>query len=272
MAEKEGIEHWFGAGVAPDICVEFGSEPVVAPLLELRGRGAARAIILLSAERVRLLSCIEGAIEELDDWELSITSLDWRERKAQSSNDPARAQGVSSSGHDQFSERLEHNRQRFLAECGGFVADRVTADGFGGAIAFGPSRDFESFEAGFKVPQMELTHGGDADLISAAKGKVGEVANEAAARLDEERDRAVVERAMAEVKGGSRGAGGPQETGEALAEGRVDHLVLDAAIDRAEAESLIRGALTSSAQVTVVRDEAAAPLAEAEGVAAILRY
>jgi len=272
VAEKAGTEHWFGAGVAPAICVEFGSEPVVAPMLELGRHGAPRAIILLSAERVRLLSCIEGAMEELEDWELTITSLDWRERKAQSANNPARAQGVSSSGHDQFDERLEHNRQRFLSECGGFVASRVAADGFGGAIAFGPAHDFESFEAGFNLPQVKLTLGGDADLISAPKGKVGEVATAVLARLDEEGDRAVVERVMAEVKGGSRGAGGLQETEEALAEGRVDHLVLDAAIDRAVAESLIRGALTSSAQVTVVRGEPAAPLAEAEGVAAILRY
>lgn len=273
VAEKEGTEHWFGAGVAPaDVCVELGSEPAMAQLLELRGRGAPRAIVLLSAERVRLLSCVEGAMEELEDWELTITSLDWRERKSQTTNNPARAQGVGSSGHDQFDERLEHNRQRFLCECGGLVANRVAADGFGGAIALGPSRDFESFEAGFNYPQVELAHGGDADLISAPKGKVGEVAAEAVARLDEERDRAVVERAMAEVKGGSRGAGGLQETREALREGRVDHLVLDAATDRAEAESLIRGALSSSAHVTVVRDESAAPLAEAEGVAAILRY
>jgi hypothetical protein len=35
---------------------------------------------------------------------------------------------------------------------------------------------------------------------------------------------------------------------------------------------LIRGALLSSAQVTIVRGEMAAPLAEAEGVGAILRY
>lgn len=272
VAEKAGTEHWFGAGVAPDVCVEFGSEPVVAPLLELRGRGTARAIVLLSAERVRMLSCVEAAIEELEDWELTITSLDWRERKSQSTNNPARAQGVSSSGHDQFDERLEHNRQRFLGECGARVAARVDADGFGGAIAFGPPHDFESFKAGFNLPRVELSHGGDADLISAPKGKVGEVAVEAATRLDDERDRELVERAMAEVKGGSRGAGGPQETAEALVEGRVDHLVLDAAIDRATAESLIRGALTSSAQVTVVRGEPAAPLAEAEGVAAILRY
>jgi hypothetical protein len=273
VAEKEGTEHWFGTGAAPaDARVAFGSEPVMAPLLELRGRGMARAIVLLSAERVRMLSCVEGAVEELEDWELTITSLDWRERKAQSTNNPARAQGVSSSGHDQFDERLEHNRQRFLGECGGFVASRVAADGFGAAIAFGPPRDFESFAAAVSVPRVELIHGGEADLISAPKGKVGEVAVEALARLDEERDRAVVERAMAEVKGGGRGAGGPRETTEALAEGRVDHLVLDAAIDRAEAESLIRGALSSSAQVTLVRDDVAEPLAEAEGVAAILRY
>lgn len=272
VAEKEGTEHWFGAGVAPDPCVELGPEPVMAPLLELRGRGAARAIALLSAERVKLLSCADGSVREIEDWELSITSLDWRERKSQTTSNPARAQGVSSSGHDQFDERLEHNRQRFLGECGGLVANRVAADGLGGVVAFGPAHDFESFESGFSFPQAELTHGGDADLISAPKGQVGEVAAEAVARLDAERDRAVVERAMAEVKGGSRGAGGPQETGEALVEGRVDHLVLDAAIDRAEAESLVRGALTSSAQVTVVRDELAAPLAEAGGVAAILRY
>lgn len=272
VAEKEGTEHWFATAVAPDTCVEFAPEPVMAPLLELSARGTPRAIAVLSAERVRLLSCADGAVEELEDWELSITSLDWRERKSQSTNNPARAQGVSSSGHDQFGERLDHNRQRFLGECGGLVANRVAADGFGGVIAFGPPRDFESFESGFNFPQVELTLGGEADLISAPKGKVGEVALQAVARLEEERDRAVVERTIAEVKGGSRGAAGSQEVGEALAEGRVDHLVLDAGVDRAEAESLIRRAFAGGAQVTIVRDEMAAPLAEAEGVAAILRY
>ena len=81
----------------------------------------------------------------------------------------------------------------------------------------------------------------------------------------------MVERALEEVKGGSRGAAGLQETREALGEGRVDHLVFDAGIGE-EAELLIRAALASSARVTVVRDELAAPLGEAEGVAAVLRY
>jgi len=273
VAEKEGIEHWFGSGVAPatDACVELRPEPVVAPLLDLCERGAARGIALLSSERVRLLRCAEGALEEIEDWELSVTSLDWRERKAQSASNPARAQGVSSSGHDQFGERLDHNRQRFLGECGGLVAKALGQQGLEEVVVFGPARDAESFKSGFNSTGAKLTLGGEADLISVPKGKLQEGVAEVVERLDREGQQAVVERALSETKGGGRGAAGPQETQEALIEGRVDHLVFDAAIGE-EAESLIRAALAGSAKVTVVRDEVAAPLAEAEGVAAILRY
>ncbi|HYG96153.1 MAG TPA: hypothetical protein VD741_03505, partial [Solirubrobacterales bacterium] len=86
-----------------------------------------------------------------------------------------------------------------------------------------------------------------------------------------ERAQALVGRVLGEAKGGGRGSLGLEETKAALAEGRVDHLVFDAAIGE-EAESLIRAALAGGGQVTVVRDEVAEPLAEADGVAAILRY
>lgn len=272
VAEKGGAEHWFGSGAAPvaDACVEFGAEPVVAPLLDLCGRSAARGVALLSSERVRLLRCAEGALEELEDWELSITSLDWRERKSQSTNNPARAQGVSASGHDQFEERLDHNRHRFLGECGRLAARALEKNGLEELVVFGPARDVEHFKSGFGA-SGKLVLGDDVDLISVPTGKLTETVAEVVGRLELEAQRAVVERAMGEAKGGSRGAAGRQEAKEALAEGRVDHLVFDAAIG-AEAESMIRAALSSSAQVTVVRDEVAEPLAEAEGVAAILRY
>lgn len=273
VSEKEGTEHWFGTAVAPvaGACVEFGVDPVVAPLLDICGRGAARGVSLLSSERVRLLRCAEGALEELEDWELSVTMLDWRERKSQSTNNPARAQGVSSSGHDQFGERLDHNRQRFLSECGDLAARRLEGDGMAELVVFGPAKDVESFKSGFGSPQATLTVGGDQDLISVPTGKVSELVTEVVGRLDEERDRAVVERALGEAKGGSRGAAGLQEVKEALGEGRVDHLVFDGAIGQ-EGESLIRAAMSGSARITVVRDELAEPLAEADGVAALLRY
>jgi Bacterial archaeo-eukaryotic release factor family 5 len=273
VAEKEGIEHWFGTAAAPvaDACVEFGQEPVVAPLLDICGHGATRGVVLLSSERVRLLRCAEGTLQDLEDWELSITSLDWRERKSQSTNNPARAQGVSASGHDQFGERLDHNRQRFLAECGGLAARSREENGLEELIVFGPAKDLESFKGGFGSPQEKLIAGGDQDLISVPTGQLGDLVAGVAERLDEERDRAVVERALGEAKGNGRGATGLQETKEALTEGRVDHLVFDGAIGE-QAESLIRAALASSAQVTVVRDQLAEPLGEAEGVAAVLRY
>jgi hypothetical protein len=273
VAEKEGTEHWFATGVAPatDACVEFGPEPAIAPLLELCGHGTPRAVALLSSERVRLLHCSEGTLEELQDWELSITSLDWRERKAQSTNNPARAQGVSSSGHDQFGERLDHNRRQFLGECGARAGRALEENGLQELIVFGPAKDVESFKGGFKSPQAKLTTGGDGDLISVPRDRVSEAVSEVIERLDAERDRAVIERALGEAKGGSRGAAGLQETRQALSEGRVDHLVFDAAIEE-DTESLIRAALSGGGKVTVVRDELAAPLLEAEGVAAVLRY
>jgi Bacterial archaeo-eukaryotic release factor family 10 len=273
VADKGGAERWFGASSAPaaTACVEFAPEPVVAPLLALCGHNGPRGVALLSSERVRLFCFAGGALEEIEDWELSITSLDWRERKAHSASDPARAQGVGSSGHDQFEERLDHNRQRFLAECGGLAVRRLEADGLEEAIAFGAAREIESFGSGFGSSRVPLRVGEELDLISAPKGKLAELAAAAIERLDAERDRAVVARALEEVKGGSRGAAGLGETKEALGKGRVDHLVFDGGIGE-EAESLIRAALASSARVTVVRGDLAAPLAEAEGVAAVLRY
>jgi Bacterial archaeo-eukaryotic release factor family 10 len=273
VAEKEGAERWWGTGIAPvaSACVELAPSPVVAPFVDLSCRGRDRGVGLLSSERVRLLRCAEGALEEAEDWELTIFSLDWRERKAQSSSNPARAQGVSSSGHDQFGERLDHNRHRFLTECGGLAARWLEDEGLGELIVFGPAPDLESFGAGFHSPRAQLSRGDDTDLISVPKGKLTAVVAGAIARLDAARERALVKRALDEAQGGSRGAVGLQEIAEALAEGRVEHLVFDAAIGE-PAEALVRGALSGGAQVTAVRDAIAAPLGEAEGVAAILRY
>jgi hypothetical protein len=273
VSEKEGAEHWWGIGTAPvaDSCVELGPEPVIAPLIAFSCRDPARGVALISSERVRLLSCAEGSLEELEDWELSVFSLDWRERKSQSTNNPARAQGVSSSGHDQYGERLEHNRQRFLTECGGLAARLLEEKGLEQVVVFGPAKDVESFNAGFGSAKAELALGGEQDLISTPTGRLTEVVADVIERIDSERERALVERAMGEAKGGSRGSAGIQETKEALLEGRVDHLVFDAGVDT-DAEGLIRAALAGSAQVTIVRGELAEPLAEAEGVAAILRY
>lgn len=272
VAEKGGRERWWGTGAPPLVpdCVQLGERPAVAPLVELSALAQPRAVALLSNERVRLLGYAEGALEQLEDWELSVFSLDWRERKAQSASNPARAQGVSSSGHDQFDERLDHNRHRFLTECGHLAGHRLEADGLPEVIVFGPAVDVECFKAGLTAPAVRLELGGEADLISIPTGRLLEQVSAAVALICSRRERELAERALDEARGGSHGATGMQEIAAALAEGRVEKLVLDACLDGAE--GMVRSALASGAKVTLVRDRVAELLAPAEGVAAILRY
>jgi hypothetical protein len=272
VSEREGQERWWGTGVAPALpAVALGEQPLVTGLVDLSHRGEESAVVLLSAERVRLLRFAEGGLEEIAAWELSIFSRDWRERKAQSTNDPARAQGVSASGHDQYDQRLEHNRHRFLVECGRLAGERLRQHGLDRIVAFGPRPDADAFWKGLASTQLRAEHGGEADLISMPRGElIAEVAA-AIARLSAERDREFVEGALEEALGRSRGATGPQETMEALAERRVEHLALDPAIGDAT-EALVRGALAGDAEITIARDGVAELLRPAEGVAAILRY
>ncbi len=272
VAEKEGRERWWATGVALPVgdCVRLDERPAVAPLVELSHLAQPRGVALLSAERVRLLGFAEGALAEMEDWELSVASLDWRERKSARNANLARGQGINSSGHDQFDERLDHNRQRFLGECGRLAGQRMERGGVRDLLAFGPAGDVESFNAGLVAPGVELGVGGDGDLISTPTGRLVEPVAEAVDRLCARRDEELAERVLEESQGGSRGAAGTQETAAALAEGRVERLVLDAGLE--QAEELVRAALASGAAIALLRGEAAERLSPAGGVAALLRY
>jgi hypothetical protein len=222
-------------------------------------------------ERVRLLLFAEGELRELEDWELEVMSLDWRERKAQTGANPARGQGGASSGKDEYGNRLDHNRHRFLGEAGGLAGRALEERGIGRALAFGPAVDLESFEAGLGAPKVKLTAAGAEDLISTPIGNLREIVAAAVENADCDRESRLVAATMEEVRGGSRGAAGRSDVGKAVEEGRVERLVLDTGLG-AESEELVRGALKASAKITVVRGAAAEALGEAEGVAAILRY
>jgi hypothetical protein len=272
VSRSAGREHWWETGMAPELpAVVFADRPVLTELVDLCRREEEWAVALLSSERVRLLRYAGEDLEELEEWELSIASLAWRERKAQSPSDPARAQGVSASGRDQYDERLEHNRHRFLVECGRRAGERLREDGLGQIVAFGSRPDAEAFRKGIGAAQVRIEHCGDEDLVSKAMGELRDEVAAAIAELSNEAERELVERTLEEVRGGSHGAAGPQETAEALAERRVEHLVLGPSAG-SPTEALVRAALAGGAEITVVHDGVAELLEPAEGVAAILRY
>ncbi|HTR76065.1 MAG TPA: VLRF1 family aeRF1-type release factor [Solirubrobacterales bacterium] len=273
VAEKGGEEHWWGTGAAPaaSACVELGERPALAPLVDLACRGERRGVAIVSLEQVRLLEFAEGELSEIEHWELEVTSLDWRERKVRTGGDPSGGRS-GPSGKDEYGDRLDHNRHKFLGEAGALVGRALAERGIGRALAFGPANDLESFEAGLQAPNLKLAVGGEADLISTPLGKLRETVAEAVENADAERESRLVAAALEEARGGSRGATGLQEVAEVVAAGRVERLVLAADLGGADAESLVRGALAGGAKITVVHGPAAEALGAAEGAAAILRY
>ncbi len=290
VAEEPRTERWWEMHVAPPRSgVHYAERPLLAPLFAMRTATAARGVLLASAELVRLLEWTPGRLEELHAWELSIFSDDWRERKAQHPADPARTQGAGASGRDQFDQRLEHNRRRFLAECRDLALAECRGRGWDGLLAFAGPREAAALAESANGSTPAIRIAGEADLVSVPPSQVEERVAEAVHRLESERQRDLVDRVLGEARGGRRGSAGREETISALAEGRVQCLVFDAQlvtegsdpplaiegkapVNGASAEALVAGALAGGAEIAVVSGEAAEPLAEAGGVAALLRY
>jgi Bacterial archaeo-eukaryotic release factor family 10 len=273
VAAAPAAESWWSTHLAPETAAaaSFAERPLVAPLLFLVERGVPRGAALVSAERVRMLEWAPGRLEQLHSWELSIFSRDWRERKTQRP-DLARGPAVSASGRDQFDERLEESRHRFLGECGRLAAGLAAERGWRRLLVFGAAEHLRDFDRAMPASaELAVEPAGGADLISDPPARLERPIAEAAARLDGERDRELAERALDQARGGTRGVAGPQETEAALGEARVERLVLDAA--RADgSEALVRSALGSGAAVAMVAGRAAELLASVDGVAALLRY
>jgi Bacterial archaeo-eukaryotic release factor family 10 len=277
VAARAGAERWWPVHVTPrvDSCIYLGEQPVLAPLLDLSCRACPYAVALLSSERVRLLRWAPGELEQVEDWELSVFSDDWRERKAQAPSNPAAAQGVSASGHDRFDSRLQDSRDHFLSECGE-LASRIAAErGLDAVIAFGSPSCAEHFGAGFGTNGTRLLGGGDRDLISVPAGDLEGPIEAAVERLELERDKGLAEQALNGARGGGRGSAGLDETAAAVEEARVETLLLDLEVLDGAAprvEPIVRRAISGGAAVAPVSPVAGGILAASDGVAAILRY
>jgi hypothetical protein len=292
---KERDGRWWGAQLSPDRTrIAYGARPFVRPLVELLDRGRPRAVAALSADKVRLFEWRLGTLEEIDSRELELLSLDWRERKGPRMRDPASGQAVTSAGRDQFDQRLEENRKRFLKECGAKAAHEFSEDARRELICLGEPPLAEAFVAGWDQKPRRCDVDGH-DVIAEPLGAIGERVSAKLEQLEEQRVEELVTAAIdASLAPEGRGALGPSNAIRALLRGQVDHLVVDAereidagAVDSgvlAELEAatprpgarldewMVEEAILTGAGVTHVRSAAAERLAEHGGVGAILRY
>jgi hypothetical protein len=256
--------------------VSYAHRPRLTPLLKLLEEGAAVGVIAISSERVHLYKWELGALDLVQDWEAEMFMLDWRERKSQRPADPARTQGAKASGRDQFDQRLEHNRARFLEEAGRLADEETRKRGWRRLIAFGDPELFHELSEGVeKGTELELAD--EANVISEERGKLLERINAAVAKGNRRCELALIERAVEGARTpGGHGALGLIDVQRSLNEGRVENLIFDADTEDRELadaeDEVVERALRTSAKVSPVEGIAAERVREHGGVAAVLRY
>jgi hypothetical protein len=280
-------ERWHDVQSAPRATEVFhGPCPCLRPLVRILHEGAPIGVVLAAADQVRLLELALGTTRELHDWDMVVATGAWKERKSERPRDPARGSGVSAAGRDQFDQRLDANRHRFLTESGHRVRDVLATRRWRWLVLFGEEPYREAVRQGMETA-VDGIREVNSDLISAPAPQVGERAAEAASGLDREYQLGLCAR-VDEAVGGKPGAAlGPVEVLQVLSEARVHHLILDAARDfdrdagpaggsaddaTPVAERMIELAVRTDAEITPVEGDAAARLEPHGGVAALLRY
>jgi hypothetical protein len=289
LSEKRPTSVWRSMQMGPRRTEALRApRPHVRPLVELFAEGPHVGVVLVSAERIRLLEWSLGAIRELNDWEITLFSRDWRERKAERSL-AGPGSWTSASGRDQFGQRLEANRERFLHEIGSRVSEEHSRRNWRYILAFGNDEHPRELASGMTAGADRI-HVIRHELVGAPEGQVAERVAEEVERINTSAALAAVSEVEEAVGADPGTALGPQETLQALAEGRARHLVFDANRDydgpplEAElnyddgtddlpvGERLVELAVSTKAEITPVYEEPAAKLEAHDGVAALLRY
>jgi hypothetical protein len=281
VAKKPGRELWSATQMVPaEPGVDHRERPHLEPLVELLDDGWPVGAMAVSAERVRLFEWRLGTIEELEHWGARINRREWRERKSGKPWHHAAGGVVSASGKDQYDQRLEANRERFLHQIGRLVADEGVHRDWREILAFGDTHHVEMLAAAAEGIPVEPVE--DANLVDEGVDHIGRRVTEEVQVLNRRREMELVERATeAALESDRRGSLGLDATIAALAEGRVERVIFQGASpdpeERTEAvakraDDLIEGAARTSALITSVEGEAARALTPHEGVAALWRY
>lgn len=268
---KQPRDEWFELQAPQiDTTAHLNHSPFMPPLLKLLDQAPTAGVVALSTEKVELYEWSFGIAEKIDDWEFERGDTG-RERKTPVV-DPSHGTATSSSGRDQFNQRLDESRHRFLIQTGEAVAEIARKRGWRKLICFGHEGTHKFFVDHFGELPPRLA--GNLDLVGHPLGEIGRAATDAIADWEAERERAIIARATdAALSNNGRGAVGVSEVTGCLEAGRVDHLIYDSSQQfDGELDSLVAQALATGAHITPVEADRAEALAAHDGLAAILRY
>lgn len=264
------------------------TKPFVSPLVDIADRGARTGVILVAGDLVRLVQIeqAEATEPQASTYELSLG--DWRPFGGSAGGSPAR--GLQTTSHEErYRARVEAQREQLFETAATQTAKRLEALGWERIVLVSETQVAARFREALpaEVSQRVIA---EADLNLA--GEEPTVIADAIEPLIEDawhkRTVALIDLACDRARAGGPATTGAQETFGALAEGRVEHLVLDPDQDFSSTagmippsivgpsdllgERAVEAAIGTSAQVTAISAASSPALRDVGGMAALLRY
>jgi peptide subunit release factor 1 (eRF1) len=271
----------------------------VRPLVAALDEGRPAGIVSINKRGTRLLEWRLGEAEEISTAEFTVAGRDWREKTG-----PAPAQPLDSrvGGHDrdQYEDRVDMNRLRFVREQAREVANEANRRRWDRLIVAGDPRLTKPFAEELEPVGGEQLHVTDLSWQDEAPNTIAEQAWDLFKLLRRARAVSLIEQVRDLALSGGAGALGPADVCACLNEGRVERLLVgeDAQVKGFRGESgllltedqqavagenalveepllverRIERALDTSARVVTIDEDVAAPLHDHGGVAALLRW
>ena len=271
------------------VALEAGA--VIWPMVDVLDRGQRTGLVLVSRDHIRMLEWDDGHAKDLEESTYDLELGDWRDYRGSARPNPSRG-GQSVSNISAYEDRVTEWTARFIKDASHAVAES--------AAELKMDRLLIAAEGDLCSQFIDALPKNIQDLVVArvSTNLIDMTAAEVAEHLDPHMRDAwlkhvneIGDQALDRIHAGGRAAGGPDETLLALAEGRVEHLLVDpfleakdaslsdgarqAIVDAGEAtlqEASVELAIRTDATVSSASAEEVPALAEAGGALALLRY
>jgi hypothetical protein len=264
------------------------TKPFVSPLVDIADRGAPVGVVLVGGDLIRIVQIEQAEATEPENSSFELSLGDWRPFGGSAGGSPER--GLQITSHEErYRARVEAQRDRLFETAAMETAVRLEALGWERVVVIAEGQVASRFRAALPGSVRDrVVAEADLNLVGGEPSVIADTVEPLIEEAWQRRTDALARLASERAKSGGTATLGPQETLGALAEGRVDHLLIDPDHDFSSAagmipssiggpstmlgERAVEAAIATSARVTSVSVEASAPLRDADGMAALLRY
>lgn len=277
----------------------------VRPLVAAIDEGRPAGIVVGTRAGARVLEWTLARTRQLADLDFELTDAQMADRGG-GPVEPNPTRGQQTVSHrEQFEDRVDENRHRFLKDVAGTVAQMTAERGWDRVVVAGSGRIREELSGLLRNGDhgTELIPAGDSTAWDGlSTGRISQEVWPLLRQVHRDREQRLVHRAVETAQAGGAAALGPRRVCDAANVGRVDHLLFGGDVEvvgqlaedgtvhddvhgaAAQAglemtrephlvERLVEKVLSMGGRVTRIDDEdAAATLADHDGLAAILRW